>query len=89
MTANPRSLRIAKSPDRGGWIVELDGHDIARALVGMTVRLTGDPVASVTLDVIAEALPAELGEVKAYLPDATKELLVRLGWTPPVEEAQS
>ncbi|MFK0140711.1 hypothetical protein [Streptomyces murinus] len=90
MTANqPRSLRIDKSPERGGWVVELDGHDIARALVGLSVRLTGDPVATATLDVIAEELPAQMGEVQVYLPDATKELLVRLGWTPPAEEAQS
>jgi hypothetical protein len=90
MTASqPRSLRIAKPTDRAGWIVELDGHDIARALVGVTVQLTGDPVATATLDVVAEELPAEFGEVKAYLPDATRDLLVRLGWTPPAEEAQS
>jgi hypothetical protein len=90
MTANqPRSLRIARPTGRGGWIVELDGHDIARALAGLTVRLTGDPIATATLDVIAEELPEEIGEVKAYLPDATKDLLVRLGWTPPTEEAQS
>ncbi|MEU5596826.1 hypothetical protein [Streptomyces sp. NPDC020298] len=82
----PRTLRIAKPDDRGGWIVELDGHDIARALVGLSLKLDGNPVAEVRLDVIAEELPTE-AKVRAYLPDATKDLLVRLGWTPPAEEA--
>lgn len=85
-TRQPRTLRISKPTDRGGWLVELDGHDISRALIGLSLNVDGSPVAQVRLDVIAEELPTE-AEVRAYLPDATKELLVRLGWTPPAEEA--
>ncbi|MFF4834096.1 hypothetical protein [Streptomyces sp. NPDC001315] len=83
----PRTLRISKPEDRAGWVVELDGHDIARSLIGLDLRVDSEPMARVTLDILAEELPGEIGQVHAYLPDATKELLVRLGWTPPAEEA--
>jgi len=83
----PRTLRIARLPDGPGWVIELDGHDIARALTGVSLRVDGGPVVTAVLDVVAEEIPNDLGEVRAWLPDATKELLVRLGWTPPAEEA--
>ncbi|GHH30229.1 hypothetical protein [Streptomyces rubradiris] len=83
----PRTLRINKPTGRAGWAVELDGHDISRALVGLSLKLDSSPLAEARLDVIAEELPIE-AQVHVVLPDATKELLVRLGWTPPAEEAQ-
>lgn len=90
MSANqPRSLRISTLTDRGGHVVELDGVDISRVLIGLSLKVRAGDMPSVLLDVIAEEIPTELDEVRAYLPDATKELLVRLGWTPPVEEATS
>ncbi|MCX4703874.1 hypothetical protein [Streptomyces sp. NBC_01373] len=82
-----RTLRIARLPEGPGWIVELDGQDVAKALTGLSLRLDGGPVVTAVLDVVAEEIPNDLGEVRAWLPDATKDLLVRLGWTPPAEEA--
>ncbi|MFJ3037721.1 hypothetical protein [Streptomyces tendae] len=84
----PRALRIAKPTDRGGWVVELDGHDISNALRGLSLNLDSSPVAEARLDVIAEDVSTH-AEVLVCLPDATKDLLVRLGWTPPAEEAQA
>jgi len=83
----PRTLRISTPTDRGGQAVELDGVDISRALIGLSLTVRAGDMPSVVLDVIAEEVPTQLDEVRAYLPDATKDLLVRLGWTPPTEEA--
>lgn len=85
--SQPRTLRISTPTDRGGHVVELDGVDVSRALLGLTLTVRAGDMPSVALDVIAEEIPTELAEVRVYLPDATKELLVRLGWTPPAEEA--
>lgn len=81
----PRNLRIGKPENRGGWLVELDGHDISHALTGLRLSLDSGPVGEVRLDVIAEELETH-SDVIVLLPDATKDLLVRLGWTPPAEE---
>lgn len=84
----PRNLRIAKPENRGGWIVELDGHEISHALTGLRLNLDTSPIGEVRLDVIAEEVQTHT-DVIVLLPEATKELLVRLGWTPPAEEATS
>lgn len=86
-SSQPRTLRISTPTDRGGQVVELDGVDISRSLIGLSLNIRAGDMPSVVLDVIAEEVPTELAEVHAYLPDATRELLVRLGWTPPAEEA--
>lgn len=83
----PRTLRISKPEDRGGFRVEVDGYDVSRALLGMTLEINAGDMPTATLRVVAEEIPTELDEMRAYLPDATKALLVRLGWTPPAEEA--
>lgn len=89
MSKTPRTLKISTPTDRPGQVVEFDGVDISRALIGLSLNIKGGEMPTVTLDVIAEELPTQLDEIRAYLPDATKELLVRLGWTPPAEEATS
>lgn len=86
-TRQPRTLRISAPTDRPGQVVELDGVDISRSLIGLSLNIRAGEMPAAVLDVIAEELPTQLDEVRAYLPDATKELLVRLGWTPPAEEA--
>lgn len=83
----PRTLRISTPTDRGGQVIELDGVDISRSLIGLSLTIRAGDMPSAVLDVVAEEIPTELDGVRAYLPDATKELLVRLGWTPPAEEA--
>jgi hypothetical protein len=83
----PRTLRISTPTDRGGHVVEVDGVDISRALLGLTLYVRAGDMPTAVLDVVAEEIPTELDDVRAYLPEATKDLLVRLGWTPPAEEA--
>lgn len=81
------ALRIARLPDGPGWIVDLDGQDVACALTGISLRIDGGPVVTAVLDVVADEIPNDLGEVRVHLPEKTRDLLVRLGWTPPAEEA--
>lgn len=87
MSRTPRTLKISTPTDRPGQVIEFDGVDISRALIGLTLNIRAGDMPTAVLDVVAEELPTQLDEVRAYLPDATKELLVRLGWTPPAEEA--
>lgn len=79
------TLRIS-GPGPAGR-VELSGQDISNALSGLSLRLEAGCVPTATLDLVLWELPTELDTVQVKVPDATKELLVRLGWTPPAEEA--
>ncbi|BBC35280.1 hypothetical protein SGFS_065740 [Streptomyces graminofaciens] len=84
--SQPRTLRITRR-DKWGHRVEIDGYDVSSALLGMTLEIKAGEMPRATLHVVAEEIPTDTDEVLAYLPDATHELLVRLGWTPPAEEA--
>jgi hypothetical protein len=85
----PGKLRLGGSGLPGDTQIELDGEDIASAVTGLSLRLGVYGLPEVTLDVVLHELDAELEHPRVILPDATKQLLVRLGWTPPAEEAQS
>lgn len=80
-----RTLRIA-GPGHASR-VHLDGEDISNALVGVRVHLTPGSVPMATLDLALWEVPTELDQVLVEVPEKTRDLLVRLGWTPPAEEA--
>lgn len=63
--------------------VHLDGVDIGGALTGLTVRIDAGDGPLAVLDVRASELSADLGDAHLHLPDATRDLLIRFGWTPP------
>lgn len=88
MTGKPRALRIGNRTDGPGWTVELDGQDIAHALRGLSLNLDSSPLASARLSLVIEDVSTH-AEVDVWMPDETKALLVRLGWTPPTQEATS
>ena len=74
-------LRLTSNGTRHN--VHLDGVDISSALTGLTVRINaGDPPHAV-LDVVAFSLSSDLGDAHLQLPEATRDLLVSFGWTPP------
>jgi phage protein D len=66
--------------------VHLDDQDISAALHGLTLRLDSGDVPRATLDVIALDISTYSDDAQVHLPPATRDLLVRLGWTPPAEE---
>ena len=81
----PRSLRISSNGPTSS--VHLDDQDISAALRGLTLRLNPGDMPQARLDVVALDVSTYSDDVQVYLPDATRDLLVRLGWTPPAEEA--
>lgn len=83
----PGKLRLGGTGLPGGTQIELDGRDIANVVTGLSLRVGVDSLPEVTLGVVLHVLDTELENPRVVVPDATKELLVRLGWTPPAEEA--
>lgn len=79
----PHKISIA-SPDGIGdtSFIYLDGADIGQALTGLDVRLNvgHTNTAVLHLDYIATAID---GEFTCEIPATTRDVLVRLGWTPP------
>lgn len=80
-----RTLRIA-GPGHASR-VHLDGEDISNALVGVKVNLAPGSMPMATLEMALWEVPTELDQVGIQIPEETRALLVRLGWTPPAEEA--
>jgi hypothetical protein len=65
--------------------VELDGHQITTALSSVALRIAyGEPVTTI-LEVAAYEYTAYDGKARVYLSEETRDLLKRLGWTPPAE----
>ncbi|MFD5675602.1 hypothetical protein [Streptomyces sp. NPDC127040] len=74
-SAGPHSYRVL-----------VDGADIAKGLVGLTLRMGVDQVPSLELDLQLVDV-AGLGPVEAevVLGEGAHEALVALGWTPPAD----
>lgn len=66
--------------------VELDGIDVTSAVNGVDLCLRPGEPARVDLQVVAMDYTSYDGEARVHLPEETKELLKRLGWTPPPED---
>lgn len=82
--ARPGALRITS--DGLGGRVHLDGRDISNALVAVNLKVGTGELPLAVLDLMIHDLTSEV-EATFEVPDATRALLVRLGWTPPTEEA--
>lgn len=76
-------LRITSGTTGGPARVEVDGHDIAAALVGLVVDLRAGEPATVTLDPAVFAASIELIGPQVRMTTGARDLLERLGWTPP------
>lgn len=87
--ARPGKLRISGNGMAGGTQIEMDGEDIAPAISGLTVRMEAGAMPTAVLDVVLWELDEELVSPRVTVPDKTRDLLVRLGWTPPAEEEPS
>lgn len=71
----------------GGTAVRLDGQDIARGLRGLTFTLDAGRASVLELDVaVCKGVELDVEDAHVCIPDATRELLVRLGWVPPATE---
>jgi hypothetical protein len=84
----PGTLRIGGTGLPGGTTIELDGRDIAGVVTGLSLRIGLDDRPTATLDVVLYDMSTEVENPRVVVPEKTWDLLVRLGWTPPAEEAQ-
>ncbi|MFZ3473098.1 hypothetical protein ACODT3_10810 [Streptomyces sp. 4.24] len=82
-------LRISGSGLAGGTKVELDGQDISCSLSGLAFSIDLDDRPRAVLDVVLKDLSTSVENPKVVVPDATRELLIRLGWTPPEGDGAS
>lgn len=82
-------LEITGTGLPGGTVIRLDGHDITQVMRELTLNVGAGVVPSLDLTIpVFEGMRLGLEEVQVYLPDETRELLVRIGWTPPEEAEQ-
>lgn len=65
--------------------VRLDGVDISNTLRGLRLSMSCTDVTTVELDVAVVETTDLSAPVSAHIPAETRDLLVRLGWTPPEE----
>lgn len=80
----PRQFSVKGSGARHA--VCIDGHDISRAVRGLTVSMSAGCLPEVTLDLaIFEAEEIVLGEAHIVVTEPAVELLEQLGWTRPEE----
>jgi len=68
--------------------VHLDGVDISSSLRSVALRLDPSGLPAVVLDVMVHDMSADLGRAQLCIPDETRDLLLRFGWTPPQDDVQ-
>lgn len=86
-SANANTHRLAITARGLGSTVHLDGHDIGSALTGLTLTLSAGQAPTATLDLaIHNVTELQDSETRILIPDATRDALIALGWTPPADE---
>jgi hypothetical protein len=83
----PGRLRLGGTGLPGGTQIELDGEDIARSVTGLSLYISTDNRPTAVVDVVLHEMDTDLDNPRVIVPEKTRDLLVRLGWTPPAEEA--
>lgn len=82
------SLRISGTGMPGCTTVELDGQDISAVVTGVALRMSLGEEPTAVLDLVVHDLSTDVAETHIVLPPAARDLLVRLGWTPPQDAAE-
>ncbi|MDN5750297.1 MAG: hypothetical protein L0H64_17600 [Pseudonocardia sp.] len=78
-----RALRIVGRGAHGR--VELDGVELQDGLLGLTLSLGHGQLPTLVLDPAVVAADVDIdGPVEVSVPHAARQMLVALGWTPPV-----
>jgi len=89
MTANHRLAITAKAPGERSTVT-IDGHDISRALTGLTLSIGVGQIPTATLDLLLiDATQFQDAEARILIPEATRETLLALGWTEPDDTTTS
>lgn len=78
---------VTKGPSGDGAVVRLDGTEIQNALRGLSLDMEVGEITTARLDVLVVDTTDFDGDVSAHIPEAARELLIKLGWTPPPEDS--
>lgn len=77
-----RTARIHLDPMGANSTIEVGGHDLSKAVRALAVTAEVGQVPALSLDLVICDGEVE-GEVVVTIPEATRDALVALGWTPP------
>lgn len=85
-----RKHQIAITPNVNGHGTHglyLDGHDISRGVTSVDLHVSGGDMPRVKLEMagLNDVASMEFETPHVYIPDATREALIALGWAPPRE----
>lgn len=76
-------VTLELTPIGDGSKVLVDGHDVSGGVRSLALRCVGGEITTMTLELVLHDMTPVDGEVEILIPDATRDLLVMLGWTPP------
>lgn len=81
-------VQLELTPIGDGSKVLLDGQDYAGGIRSLTLHCgPGPQLTTMTLELnLADVTPVH-GEAEIVIPPATRQLLAKLGWTPPKPDA--
>lgn len=73
-----------KVNEDGQCTVQLGGHDLTQGVTGVKLEIAAGEFPRLVLDLSALLIDVTAdGQVGVVIPDATAEVLTRLGWSPP------
>lgn len=81
--ADKRSVSITAHATTG--TLKVDGNDLTDAVRGVDISLRAGHLPVIHLDLVILDLESVTTDAKVFIPDATREALIALGWTPPEE----
>lgn len=88
---NEHSIRLESiNPGKKiGHRLYIDGIDISQQVLGMNLSIQADQgnVPELVVRILPHNLSIDVDAFSVHLIEENHELLVRLGWTPPPEEA--
>jgi hypothetical protein len=81
------SFEVSGRPGTDDCKVKLNGEEIQNCLQNLTIRGDGrDMTYHVELDVLViEGMTFHAQWANVQIPDKTRDLLIKLGWTPPAD----
>jgi hypothetical protein len=68
--------------------VFLDGEEISSAIRSISIEAEAWQAPVVSLELAVFEIESVVDQTKIHIADSTVDLLKRLGWTPPAEEAK-
>jgi len=78
----PPSVRLHLTPNPTQSVIEIDGHGV-KSCRGLRLRADVHSIPELELDLLVREHMEVDGQMRVVIPADTREILIRLGWTPP------